>query len=74
VMLTLPAVTVALSLLVPGEPPAGSTLTGLPLLYISPDQILPVTSILSGALGVVLMFWNRLIGFFRRSKKPSQPS
>jgi hypothetical protein len=42
-----------------------------PLMYVSPDQILPVLSLLGGALGFVLMAWNRLVGVFRRGKKPS---
>jgi hypothetical protein len=41
------------------------------LLYVSPDQILPFMSFLGAAVGVVLMFWNRLVGVFRRQKKPS---
>jgi hypothetical protein len=45
--------------------------TSFPLLYVSPDQILPLTSFLGAALGVVLMFWNRLVGAFRKIRKPS---
>jgi hypothetical protein len=35
------------------------------LLYIGPDLLLPFTSAIAAALGVVLMFWNRLIGWAR---------
>jgi hypothetical protein len=58
--------------MVPGE-----SLRDLPavLLYVGPDQILPLTSVLGGVVGVVLMFWQRLTGivrkavqFFRRSE------
>jgi hypothetical protein len=35
-------------------------------LYAGPDQIMAVTSGLAGVLGVLLMFWNKVVaGFFR---------
>ncbi|MGH9385405.1 MAG: hypothetical protein ACRD2N_14075 [Vicinamibacterales bacterium] len=37
-----------------------------PLLYIGPDQIMPLTSVLGAVIGVLLMFWNRVVGLFRR--------
>jgi hypothetical protein len=36
-------------------------------LYIGPDQILPLTSVLGAITGLALMFWNRLLGVVRRS-------
>lgn len=44
---------------VPG--PLGAPL----LLYIGPDLLLPLTSALAAGLGVVLMFWNRLVARVR---------
>ena len=37
------------------------------ILYIGPDQIMPLTSFLGAAIGFALMFWNRLVNFTRRS-------
>jgi hypothetical protein len=36
------------------------------LLYVGPDQILPLTSVLGAILGLLLMFWNRVLGVARR--------
>ena len=36
------------------------------LLYVGPDQIMPLTSVLSAIVGVVLMFWNRIVGLVGR--------
>ena len=46
-----------------------SALDGLALLYVGPDQIMPLTSLLTGAVGVLLMFWNRVVGLFRRIRE-----
>jgi hypothetical protein len=35
------------------------------LLYLGPDLLLPFTSAIAAALGVVLMFWRRLTGWVR---------
>jgi len=35
------------------------------LLYIGPDVFLPLTSALAAVVGVVLMFWQRFVGWFR---------
>ena len=35
------------------------------LLYIGPDLLLPFTSAIAAAVGVVLMFWHRLTGWLR---------
>lgn len=49
------------------------------LLYIGPDQIMPLASVLSAIAGVALMFWRRIVGFvgmclgvFRRRPPSSQ--
>jgi len=39
---------------------------GLLLLYVGPDQILPVTSVLASIAGIVMIFWNKILGIFRR--------
>lgn len=36
------------------------------LLYIGPDVLLPLTSALVAAAGVLLMFWQRVVGFVVR--------
>ena len=33
------------------------------MLYIGPDQIMPLMSVFSAIVGVVLMFWSRLVAF-----------
>ena len=48
------------------------------LLYVGPDQILPLTSILGAIGGALLIFWRHIVGFFRRvgsifSKKKETP-
>jgi hypothetical protein len=37
------------------------------LAYVGPDQIMPITSVLSALVGVALMFWNRIAGFVART-------
>jgi hypothetical protein len=32
-------------------------------LYIGPDQLMPLASVLSAIAGVALMFWRRIVGF-----------
>ena len=32
------------------------------LLYIGPDQLLPLTSLFGAIVGILLMFWNRVVG------------
>jgi hypothetical protein len=36
------------------------------VLYIGPDQILPVTSFIGAILGFLLMFWQKLVGLTRK--------
>lgn len=40
----------------------------LPVLafYAGPDQVMGVTSGIAGAIGVLLMFWNRVVGTFHK--------
>ena len=40
----------------------------LPVLafYAGPDQVMGVTSGIAGAIGVLLMFWNRVVGMFMK--------
>ena len=33
-------------------------------LYAGPDQIMTVTSGLAGILGILLIFWNKVVGLF----------
>ena len=47
-------------------------------LYVGPDLLLPLTSALAAIAGVLLMFWNRVIGFVRAgwrriTGKPKEP-
>ena len=39
----------------------------LVLLYAGPDQLLPLMSVLGGILGILLIFWQRFVGFVRRT-------
>ena len=64
---SIPAVVFALATLVPHS--AQSATMTFPILYIGPDQVLPLTSFIGAAVGVVLMFWNRVVGVFRRVLK-----
>jgi hypothetical protein len=36
------------------------------VLYIGPDVFLPITSALAAVIGVVLMFWHRVLGLGRK--------
>ena len=45
-----------------------SALDGVILQYVGPDQIMPLTSVLGGIIGVLLMFWNRVVAVVRRIK------
>jgi len=37
------------------------------LAYVGPDQIMPITSVLSALVGIALMFWNKIAGFVART-------
>jgi len=39
------------------------------ILYIGPDQIMPLTSVLGAIVGFALMFWNRLVVAVRRGSR-----
>jgi hypothetical protein len=67
VLSSLTAVVLSLSVLIPHG--GHSSWLGLPFLYIGPDQVLPLTSFVGAAIGVLLMFWNRVVGVFRRVLK-----
>jgi hypothetical protein len=41
------------------------------LLYVGPDQLMPLTSILGAIGGAVLIFWRQVSGFVRRLFKRS---
>lgn len=61
----------------PDVPPA---LVAWVLLYIGPEAFLPLTSAIAAIVGIVMMFWNRVVGLARkiwlmvtgRSDKPAQ--
>jgi hypothetical protein len=43
------------------------------MLYIGPDQMMPLTSALASILGLLLIGWNRIRSLFsklRRSRRP----
>ena len=42
------------------------TLGPLMVLYVGPDQILPLTSIIGALVGLLLMFWHWVGGLVRR--------
>jgi hypothetical protein len=52
------------------------------VLYVGPDQIMPLTSAIGAIVGLALMFWNRIVGlacklwvmFLRREVAPQKPS
>jgi len=63
--MTVPTVTLALVMHHLLRPDAGlSTLT---LLYVGPDQILPLASFLSAFVGVLLIFWRYVVGLVKRA-------
>jgi hypothetical protein len=51
-------------------------------LYAGPDQVMTVTSGIAGVIGVLLMFWNKVVGAFVKivhkvrgtTPEPSGPS
>jgi hypothetical protein len=44
------------------------------LFYGTPDQIMTVTSGLASALGVLLIFWNKMAGLFFRAVRALKSS
>lgn len=35
-------------------------------MYLGPETVLPLASVLAAAIGVILMFWRTVIGFVRQ--------
>ena len=70
-------------LLVPDSTHIGALFDGVKLfpgilLYVGPDQIMPLTSVLGAIVGIALMFWNRLVGLAHKcrallSRRPATP-
>lgn len=42
-------------------------------MYVGPDQMMPVASILATLMGFVLIFWNKVLGVFRKLFGGSKP-
>ncbi|HUJ38995.1 MAG TPA: hypothetical protein VLW54_00505 [Candidatus Acidoferrales bacterium] len=36
------------------------------ILYLTPDQVLPLSGVLGTVVGLALMFWGKLLGLFRK--------
>ncbi len=36
------------------------------MLYVGPDQLLPLTSILGAIGGAIMIFWRQVVGVFRK--------
>jgi hypothetical protein len=43
-------------------------------LYAGPDQVMTVTSGIAGIIGMLLIFWNKLVVAFFKLFKGSQPA
>jgi hypothetical protein len=39
------------------------------MLYVGPDQLMPITSALAAIGGAIMLFWRQLVGFARRVVK-----
>ena len=48
------------------EPLLSSSLPRVVLLYVGPDQLLPLASVLGASVGVLLMAWHRVVAVGRR--------
>jgi hypothetical protein len=46
---------------------AATPLRALVLLYVGPDQMLPLTSALGAIVGVLLIFWQRTVALIRKT-------
>jgi hypothetical protein len=46
---------------------------GLLALYGGPDQVMTVTSGIASLVGIVLVFWHKLVAFFFRVFERSRP-
>lgn len=38
----------------------------LSALYVGPDQMMPLASILATILGMIMIFWNKVLGLWRK--------
>ena len=47
-------------------------LIGMMLLYVGPDAVMPLLSVLGAIAGGILMFWRRLASMVRRLVKPGE--
>ncbi len=43
-------------------------------LYVGPDQVMPVMSILATAMGMLMIFWNKVMNIFRKLFGMSKPT
>src|SRR5262249_16797537 len=48
------------------HPTTGSAIQSFVLLYVGPDQILPLTSALGAVIGVLLIVWHRVVAAVRK--------
>jgi hypothetical protein len=48
-------------------PPGAERLWPFTILYFSPDSIMPLTSAIAGAIGILLIFWRQLARLARRA-------
>ena len=46
----------------------GPVRQALMLLYLGPDTVMPLASILAAIIGIVLVFWRRLLKPFKKTK------
>jgi hypothetical protein len=53
-------------------------LVAVMLLYVGPDQLLPLLSIVGSLIGILLIWWRRVVGLVKRSwrflTRKSRPS
>jgi len=54
--------------------PLAGALAPLLALYVGPDQVMPVMSVLATILGALMIFWHKLLGIFRRLFGLSKPA
>ena len=46
------------------------------MLYVGPDQVMPAMSVLATILGLLMIFWNKVMAIFRKifGLKPPEPT
>lgn len=42
-------------------------------IYVGPDQVMPVMSILATIMGFLLVFWTKVVGIFRKIFRLNKP-